>query len=235
MIVYPLFGGVTSYYANANNPQPLQSLVIGQDALMPLSVGFPQVGGGLADMSNGWTIEVALLGGTGVEEGIEGTSVYAAYTGPGGFTYNAGTMLFTGIIDTRGPLVAALIGAASNHNTKLAVKATQTLGGLVVQTFQVKIACDVEAPVIQSGLGSSAGSGPVPFTVMAGQSQATFIFPNLALTQDLDFVKLGPGSSVDWYTINIDGDDPTQNSVTVNLYGVAPVGGINFRCYIKRA
>jgi hypothetical protein len=234
MKIFPLFGSTLQYYVNATNPLSLQNLVISQDCLLPLVVGFPDVGGGLLDMT-GWTIEVAILGGTGVEEGIEGTSVYAAYTGPGGFTWDVPSQTFKGNIDTRGPAVAALIGAATQHNTKLAVKASLIVGGVVQQTFQVKIPCDVEAPVIQSGLGSTAGGGPVPFAVAAGQSQVTFIFPNLALTQDLDFVKLNSGPGVDFYVINIDGDDPTQNSVTVNLVGVAPAGGINFRCYIKRA
>ena len=223
------WANVEQFVDNVTNPFPLARFKVRQDSLGEVIV--QAAASGAAKDLAAYSIEVAIQGGTGKPTGTEGDAVYAAYTAPGGFTWDAIEMRFVGKLDTRTAEMAALIGPAEAHQTVIAVKITALDGSF---TDQWQAPCDVLAPVIESGIQSPLGAGPTAFVITGGQAQATFAFPNLEGDALLQFIKQSSGPAVDVYAVNVNPDHPELNTVTVTLAGVA-LGDMNFAAYAVRA
>lgn len=172
----------------------------------------------------GWTGYAQILGGTGKSTGTLGSPEAAAFCA---LSYDSGSKTFSGILECNTSQMATLIGEDSSKKTEFAVKLVKDDAS---ERFEVKTVCTAIAGDID-GVPQVAALGPVGFTVAAGQSQVTFSFPSLSPSASLTFVKFSPGPAVDFYAINENPEDATQNTVTVTLAGVAPTGGVLFKVF----
>lgn len=192
----------------------------------PLAITVRDLDGVAVDMT-GWTVSAGIVGGSGEPTGTAGGPVLAAYTA--GLSYDTPTKVFSGTLDCNTTEMADLISTSASRRTKFAVKFVKNDA---TERFEVSVDCAALAADIETGSASPTALGPVSFTVDEGQPQETFAFPNCPANADLQFIKLSGGPAVDFYVVNFNEDDPTQNTVTVTLAGNAAAGGQNFKAYV---
>lgn len=197
-----------------------------QNMQVPVSVQVTNGSSTPQDMT-GWTASCAIVGAPGNTEGQDPGSPLAAYQNS--LLLQGDNKTFQGTMNCNTSQMKDLLTVNPRKPTVFAIK---FVSGDLSEVFEVQCSCIVQAAAIRSGAQVSASNTPVAFSVMAGQSQATFGFPNLAAGSDLSFIKYTSGPQVDTYAINVNDDNAALNTVTVTLAGVATLGGMNFRAYL---
>ncbi len=216
----------TRIFAQATNPGTLSGQQFSQNFKGPIVVTIRDSDGVIQDMT-GWTCSAGIVGTPGSPTGTPGGPPLAAYTA--GMSWDGTAKTFTGILDCRTTQMSDLIGTADQKRTRFAFKFIKN-----DSTEQFEVSADVVmlAADIESGSTADIGFGPVAFTVAAGNPQVTFSFPNCPAGALLDFIKLSGGPGVDFYVVNVNDDDATQNTVTVTLTGNAAAGGQQFQAFV---
>lgn len=217
----------TRIFSASTGPSILTGLQFSQNFKGPVDVTVRDSDGNVIDMT-GWSCSSGIVGGTGTGAGIPtgtpGGPALAAYTA--GMTW--GSSKFAGTLECNTDEMADFIGALGQKRSRFAYKFLKNDG-----TERFECSCDITvlAADIESGSSVPAALGPIAFTVDEGQLQKTFAFPGVPADADLQFIKLSGGPQVDFWIVNVNEDDPTQNTVTVTLAANASAGGMNFKAY----
>ena len=222
---------ITQFVTAVDNPMPIGLFVVPQDCQFPVELQVNKDGEGM-DLSD-FDAELAVQGGTGEPTGTEGDAVYAAYLGKGGFTLSADKLTLSGSFDTRTAAMAALIGSAEEHGTKIAVKLSTKAGVAPQQTLQWITDCDVLAPVIESGVSMANSQMTATVVFDAGTAEKTVIFPNLDPNAFLRFARKQAAPAINSYNVTPNPDNPALNQLTVELAAPAPPGGLTLIAIVE--